>query len=199
MSDPNAAVKMFQSDPDPSCPGLEIPGWMTEKEMRWLHEQAKTMGNVVEVGSFVGRSTAALLSGCKGTVYAVDSWEGDTAGAKPQFVTNDTEGAKTQFLANVGHYPNLVVVHDSSMNAVGQIPVVDMVFLDGSHDYADVVADLESWFPKCQKLFCGHDFGHPDYPAVKKAVIEFSNRIHKTFRILPGQSIWYMEIPWNSE
>jgi hypothetical protein len=42
---------------------LSIPGWMTEDELRWLHETAKSMASVVEIGCYQGRSTFALLQG----------------------------------------------------------------------------------------------------------------------------------------
>ena len=49
---------------------------MTEAELQWLTERAAEASSVVEIGSWKGRSTAALLSGCKGTVTAVDHFLG---------------------------------------------------------------------------------------------------------------------------
>jgi len=49
---------------------------------------------------------------------------------------------------------------------------LDFVFIDGSHLYEDVLADLQAWFPKVKKggHIAGHDF---PWPNVKRAVIEF--------------------------
>ena len=58
---------MFKEDPDPSLPGVEISGWITRRELQWLHDQAKNMKSVVDIGSMAGRSTVAIASACPGT------------------------------------------------------------------------------------------------------------------------------------
>lgn len=169
----------YKGDPDPTCPGLEIPGWMTETEMRWLHEQAKRMNGIVEIGCLLGRSSAALLSACPGPVYCIDCWAGDNA------------GGKRYFKQNVGHYPNLVLIHDYSHNVVNRFVSVDMVFIDGDHTPESVREDISDWLPVARTMICGHDYGHPQYPGVKQVVDEvFAGR----FKIVEGQSIWYVEL-----
>jgi len=56
----------------------KIDGAMGREDLEWLHDTAKRMASVVEVGCWKGRSTYALLAGCLGPVYAVDHWEGAT-------------------------------------------------------------------------------------------------------------------------
>lgn len=48
----------------------------------------------------------------------------------------------------------------------------DFIFIDADHTYEGVRADIEAWRPKTRN-FMGHDYGHPDFPGVKKAVDEF--------------------------
>lgn len=48
----------------------------------------------------------------------------------------------------------------------------DFVFIDADHTYEGVKRDIEAWRPKV-KNFMGHDYDHPDFPGVKRAVDEF--------------------------
>ena len=64
-----------------------IEGWMDIDELEWLHDTAVNMNTVVEIGAWKGRSTIALLQGCKGIVFAVDPWRGysDTSAKSTRF------------------------------------------------------------------------------------------------------------------
>lgn len=47
-------------------------------------------------------------------------------------------------------------------------------FIDGSHEYEDVKADLIAWLPKVKKggLLAGHDYANGNSPGVRQAVDE---------------------------
>jgi hypothetical protein len=164
---------------DHPTPGMHIWGWMTPDQLNWLSAQAAQMESVVEVGSLHGRSAFALLTACSGPVYCIDPWP------DPYY---------DSFMDKCGHFPNLVAIRACSPGAADQVPDVDMVFLDGDHEYEGVVADINAWLPKTQKLLCGHDYGHPYYPGVASAVDEiFADRM-----VLAGQgtleAIWTVEL-----
>src|ERR1035437_2737271 len=53
-----------------------IDGWMTEPELIWLAERAGEHRVICEIGSYLGRSTRAMLDHTEGTVYAFDDWRG---------------------------------------------------------------------------------------------------------------------------
>lgn len=168
----------------------QIEGWMTPKELRWLEMTAATMGSVVEVGSWKGRSTNALLHGCKGTVYAVDHWKGSEAersGPHAEAVTGDVFG---QFMSNVGHYSNLEVVRGASVEVAARegwlADGAQMVFIDGGHTYPEVKADIEAWRPKAKRVLCGHDYNDPE---VRRAVDELLGPVEN-----PAGSIWVKRI-----
>ena len=126
------------------------------------------MDSIVEIGSWKGRSTHALLSGCKGTVWAVDHFEG-SAGEEGMHHEAKEVDLYEKFMANVGMFPNLKALKMSSAEAVKQFEdkSVDMVFIDGGHEYAEVKADIEMWLPKAKKMICGHDY---NWVAVQEAV-----------------------------
>jgi hypothetical protein len=120
------------------CRGMhycnDIPGWMFVDELNWLYQRAKTVGSIVEVGSWKGRSTHALLSGCIGEVYAVDHFQGnieDKACAHKE-ADEDPEVVFNAFAQNVGKFKNLTLLRMPSLEAVTRFKdeSVDMVFLE---------------------------------------------------------------------
>ena len=149
-----------------------VEGWTSQKELSFLHETAKEMETIVEIGSWKGRSTEALLSGTKGTVYAVDHFLG-SKGEELQHKEAKEDIVYNQFLANVGKHKNLKVLRMSSEEAVKQFAdkSVDMVFIDGEHIYEGVKKDIELWLPKAKKVICGHDYCDA-WKGVKQAVEE---------------------------
>jgi len=177
----------------PAYPGNDIKGWMSPKELQWLYEQARNMDSIVEIGCWHGRSTHALLSGCRGTVYAVDHWQG-SPGANGQllFACRDvkTMDVFAAFMKNVGEFANLQPIKMASLEAVGSFAdkSVDMVFIDGSHLYEAVKADILAWLPKARKLISGHDYGHKVWgPGVAQALEAiFGN----DYEVGPG-GIWF--------
>lgn len=186
-----------------------IEGWMSPAELWWLQQTAGQMGSVVEVGCWKGRSTHTLAKACKGIVFAVDTWQGspeDLVGPDAphaEAVTGDIFG---QFLQNVADCPNVKPIRGESVKVaeepqyIGTIPVesggsvgcfapiyADMVFIDASHLYEAVKADIAAWLPKAKKIICGHDLDRPD---VQRAVAEaFGDRVTN-----PVGSIWAVEL-----
>lgn len=51
---------------------------------------------------------------------------------------------------------------------------IDMVFIDANHSYESVKSDIEAWTPlvRVGRIIGGHDYDHPRYPGVKRAVVE---------------------------
>lgn len=149
---------------------LNIEGWMSEEELIWLYEQAEKSYSVLEVGSWKGRSTYALLSGCVGFVCAVDHWKGNP---EEVFMLKECEDDKVykEFIKNTGHFKNLEIARGESVEVSERLKGMkyDMVFIDGGHTYEQVKKDLEAWGDSAVKLICGHDY---DFPDVKKAVDE---------------------------
>jgi glycosyltransferase involved in cell wall biosynthesis len=150
---------------DYKYPGIE--GWMLWPELAWLNDMAKKMTSIAEVGSWKGRSTHALLSGCPGDVTAVDTWKGAT---DPKDGTYGQDVFR-EFLINTKDFENLIVNRNESVEAARRYKdgEFDMVFIDATHTHDEVKADIEAWLPKTKKLICGHDYS-PQWPEVIKAV-----------------------------
>lgn len=135
----------------------QMAGWLlSEPELWWLYHTAQRMNSIVEVGSFCGRGTHALLNGCNGLVFAIDHFKGSL---KAEDATYNLD-AKKCFLRNVGGYEHLKLLEMSSLEASCKFAdrAVDMIFIDASHLYEDVLADILAWYPKTSRLLCGHDY-----------------------------------------
>jgi hypothetical protein len=161
-----------------------INGFMGDEELAWLYEKAKEMRTIVEIGSWLGKSTHALLSGCKGTVYAIDHFKGSESEIDDAHASAKTEDIKAMFLENVGYFKNLVVIEEDSSLASKRFEdhSIDMIFIDGDHSYKFVKKDFDFWFPKCSRLFCGHD---KDQDGVPKALEELGKPFFN-----PVNTIW---------
>lgn len=167
-----------------------LEGWLSPAECIWLRGMAKRMpGGIVEIGSWKGRSTKELLDSGH-PVTAVDHWKGSPDPGDDTHSMARREDVFEQFKANVGHYENLNILKMSSTEAARHVPDAgaDMVFIDASHNYADIKADIAAWRPKAHRLICGHDYA-PGWPGVVRAVDEAFPAGVKTVG-----SIWFKEL-----
>lgn len=162
----------------------DFDGWMTVRELNWLYNEAKTMGSIIEVGSWKGRSTHALLSACSGIVTAVDTWQGSAGEAAHTKATE--RDIYEDFLKNCGKFKNLNPVRMKSVEAAMVLPDVDMIFIDASHEYHEVLDDIRAWDSKATRMICGHDY--TGWPGVQKAVNEY----YGVENISISDSIWYV-------
>lgn len=164
-----------------------IKGWMTESELQTLGELASKADSIVEIGCWKGRSTKQLLEHCKGTVTAVDHFNG-TPTDTSEFVALGLN-VYDEFMKNVGHYPNLKVLKGDSLNIANSIngDRFDLVFIDAGHTYEECKADILAWLPKCVKVIAGHDYSD-SFPGVKDAVNEIFGEVNVK------DSIWWIEL-----
>jgi hypothetical protein len=132
---------------------------MEPDELQWLAEQAAKHERIVEVGSFLGRSTRAMADNTLGWVLAFDDWYG------PRDIDMDCRDRiydifrkNMNGLVESGKVRILQGDHsDDSIIPMGLHP--DMVFIDGNHDYVSVKKDLLIWKHRIVPggLLCGHD------------------------------------------
>lgn len=152
---------------------LLIDGWCSETELSWLAQKASEHYLILEIGSWLGRSTRALGDNTPGWVWAVDTWQGSEEhqqllSQKPQ------DWLYESFLRNMQGLSNVMPMRMSSLEASLRLEGADgfdMVFIDAAHDYQSVKQDIEAWSVLCRPgaLLCGHDY---NWPEVRKAVDE---------------------------
>lgn len=167
----------------------EVPGWMTLKELCWLSQQAMKRNSIVEVGSWMGRSTTALAASTLGVVYAVDTWEGTPAEHSEIMKALTPKNLFKAFQHHTAGLSNVVPIRKQSIEAAAEFNNVDMVFIDANHDYENARADILAWRDRLNDggLLCGHDYEYSE--GVKRAVSE----LLPGAVVVPGTDIW----AWN--
>jgi hypothetical protein len=169
----------------------KLEGWFSFPKL--YSEIVKTLPNngiFVEIGVWKGKSLSYFIvetinNNKELDIYAVDTWLGskehqEGQGAYDPAVKNNT--LYSEFIQN------LMPVHDkfkilkmTSEEASKKFKdnTIDALFIDASHEYEDVLIDLNSWYPKLKHggYFCGHDYV---WPGVTRALNEFlSNKSEK--------------------
>lgn len=178
---------------------LSIEGWMKEEELIWLANQAAKHQNILEIGSWQGRSSYALAANTPGKLLCVDTWKGTMSErAHRERLAGKGDGwLLAQFIRNVEQLPNINWLQMSSEEAALHLHSqdalkFDMIFIDGDHSYESVKNDILTWrrWLAPGGLLCGHDFSSAFTQTVVKAVKEVLPGRHKP---VGAGSIW-MEI-----
>lgn len=143
---------------------LSIPGMITTRSGQFLYalcSMQELAGDVVEIGSWQGRSTSFLARAVhetgNGKYYAVDHFKGNV-GKEDLYMVNksDLSDLKDNFLANVGKLgmSNTVTLLDMPVEqaALSMSNVkIRFLFIDGDHSKAGVTRDIGLFFPKLIK------------------------------------------------
>jgi len=141
----------------------KVPGFLkSPQQERWFFRAAKKApanAVIVEIGSFKGRSTVSFGFGCKGTqkhIYAIDLFEGDgkdygQGEFQKVFQANVERCGLTEYVTPIKKH-SLEVAKDWNKP-------IDILFIDGSHEYEDVKADFEAFYPFVRKkgIIAFHD------------------------------------------
>ncbi len=146
---------------------------------RFLYALLRTIqpDTYVELGSFTGCSTKtaceALTDNGSGQVFALDAWVGDIHMGR--FKRNVFE----QFQENTQGHDNLNIVKGWFADSASQFEddSIDIILIDGQHDYENVKTDFETWLPKTKAggIMLFHDSAEkqPDF-GVDQLISELS-------------------------
>jgi precorrin-6B methylase 2 len=165
-------------------------GWLLLGEALTLHAavidhlDATRPISVVEIGSWKGRSTVVLAlavgTASAGTVIAIDPHD-NSVEAEVRGLQDSTLPEMVQNLDRAG-VSDLVRIHRCrSADVLPAIPdnSVDVLFVDGSHRYEDVLADIAGWRPKLRDgaTVAFNDWSMPEvWRALRRSVLPFASR-----------------------
>ena len=122
----------------------DVPGWLTDEEGEALYELARSCtgkGVIVEIGSWKGKSTVCLGVGSQDgeavPVYAIDPHADYRFG---DFKTNVERARIAELVRPIAAL--------SQPAADDFVEPIELLFVDGSHEFDLVLEDFEKWVPK---------------------------------------------------
>jgi Methyltransferase domain len=133
----------------------KVDGWMTDEQARRLWDDAirlRSGDQIVEIGSFRGRSTVILASAApEGVdVFAIDPHAGNDRG--PQEIEGYADAAAVdhdvfhETLRTAGVDERVRHLRAFSLDALGKVEGdVDLLYIDGAHRFAPALADIRVW------------------------------------------------------
>jgi len=151
----------------------------------------------VEVGvAFGGHSEAILKQTQVQRLVGVDSYSHREGYDDPMNLSQPAFDAMhqrtTQRMDPFGKRFSLLRKDSPQAAKVFDDQLFDFVYLDADHSHDGVWRDLCAWAPKVRVggIIAGHDYGHGDFPGVKRAVDRFIDRfgwqIHEE-----GEGVWW--------
>lgn len=155
-----------------------VPGYLkSPMQERWFFTAARNAPDgavIVEIGSFMGRSTVSFGLGCRGTkkhIYAIDLFEGDG----DMYGQGDFQERFRDNVRNCGVQEYVTDIRSHSLTvAKSWTRPIDILFIDGSHAYEDVKADFEAFYPFVKK---GGIVAFHDIKGKWEGVIRFWNEM----------------------
>ncbi len=134
----------------------KLPLW----DSYWLYDFARKIPNngcYLEIGSLIGGSLWCVnraTEGKKTTKIAIDSFSSDSYGKPAKEIKalfeENTRGIEYMLIQKLSDAAHGIIPDDS----------VDLLFIDGSHEYEDVKNDIKNYWPKLREggVMLGHDF-----------------------------------------
>lgn len=144
-----------------------VEGWLYELEPIALIHLPLTVdhlpGDIVEIGSYRGKSTLALgigsviLSRSKRPVYAIDPFIPDHG-----MYVDDYYSIFWDNILNAGLEDHVIPIRKYSTEAYEDCPAsIALLFIDGDHSYSGVMHDIVHYTPKVVSggIIAFHDYG----------------------------------------
>jgi predicted O-methyltransferase YrrM len=161
-----------------------IRTFTADAELAWLAEYATWSSNMLEIGSWRGRSAKVMLMANQGLrITCLDTW--DDAGTFEEFTHNlGPEIAAGRVTYKMG--PSQESLEGSFFD------LFDACFIDGAHEEHLVKADIEGTIPlmKPRSIMAGHDYASNGGPNdVARGVLSIGRAVQR-----PMDSIWTIQL-----
>jgi len=161
----------------------DIFGWFDFQDIYNLAVEKAMDGDfLLEVGCFMGKSTAYLLQKIKESgkdiqVSVIDIFEAEDLNYDG-LIKENNNGTLLQIfnknMKDLDFYPITIKGKSDVKYKEFADNIFSMIFIDAAHDYESVKADLKNFYPKLKSggIFAGHDYVEKSC-GVGQAVDEF--------------------------
>lgn len=157
----------------------QLEGQLAIEETHFLLTRASGARTIVEIGSYRGKSCAALAVGSAplGHVTAIDPHLSSEGAGKTGYNADD-EAIFHQTMQRLGVADRVTHIVKTSHDARADWPddkPIDFLWIDGDHSYEGLRTDLNDWGSLVSPggILAGHDYKHRE--GVRKAWHEYFN------------------------
>lgn len=170
----------------------EIPGWTEPRQIELLAEWASHCQTVVEIGVYQGKTSLIMGAKCPGVVYCIDSWDVGDGHFYERESDLDVYHHFLEYAIQFGMLGTKVIPIACPSQLAWRLFLdrkIDLIYIDGSHEYSDVQKDISLWYPLLSQngIMCGDDW---PMPSVKLATQEFANAHQLRIEILIDGKMW---------
>lgn len=187
-----------------------IPGWMSKRDLKILSSLAHAVppnGNILEIGTFLGRSTKEMFDYkdpsvsitvvdtfdiSKFTIEQVVNFPIDGDLAKLQSAV-ELSAKENSWRAGFEHCIGKDVYKQIAVNIMSSSDFIidkkyDMVFIDGDHSYEGISYDIKKFY-HLETLLVGDDF-NGKFSGIPVALSEHRKMASRAILIPEGSKIW---------
>lgn len=164
---------------------LTIPGMITPEAGKFLYSlcyMQDRIGDVVEIGSWQGRSSTFLARAVKesgnGSFYAIDHFCGNIGKEEFYAINGTLSNLKENFKENLSKFKldkfvNLLDMINTEAAEIIKDKTIRFLFIDGDHTKSGVQKDIELFFPMLRKgsIIVFDDY-FEEFPGLIEAVDE---------------------------
>ena len=150
---------------------------------------------MAEIGCYAGESTELFFkSGRVIQLYAIDPWQ--------EGYDNTVSASNTDFKLVENAFDermrdkNVIKLKMIMKEAFNLLPELDVIYIDGNHEYEYVLTDIELSLKKIKNggIICGHDYNKTDI-GVMQAVNKIFGKPNKIF----SNTSWMVKIYKNEQ
>ncbi|MFZ5437836.1 MAG: glycosyltransferase [Patescibacteria group bacterium] len=170
--------------------------WSKSYDVLWKVVNKKQLKVGAEVGVAYGGHSEKILEKTKAFLFSIDPYKNFESYDDPMNISQKKFDQLYKFtkerLAKFKNRSKLLRL--TSAKAVNKIDKLDFIYIDADHSYDGVKNDIVLWFNKIKVggIIAGHDYNHPNFTGVKRAVDEFFNRFNWKINYYPS-GVWWVE------